>query len=63
MPRIKDDDQDRVKLSVNFGEAADFLKVNDQESIEISDLSTCRVGWYVLSFILNDNIDQVEEKI
>jgi len=61
LPQIKDDDGDEVKLRVDFGAAAGFVRLNDKESIEILDISTCKEGFFLTRFTLIDNTNQVED--
>ena len=66
LPKILDlDAADVVTLTVDFGSAANFLKLNGFTSIECQDIkkggqSNIRSGMYIITFILDDKKDKVK---
>ena len=58
LPKIVDPENDAVKLTVNFGDAANFVTLNGEISINISDISqgnsNIRSGMFTLTFTLSD---------
>jgi|688.fasta_scaffold954601_1 hypothetical protein len=66
LPKIIDlDTSDVVTLTANFGNAANFLKLNGYASIVCEDIkkggkSNIRSGMYLITFTLDDKKDKVQ---